>query len=436
MLACLVLLVACTPKGGADLSRRERAVVLLQRGDAKQAARLFDEELAEHPDDLALARARCEAHVKAGQADALLSKLEADDSALGHYQKGLLRFSRAAEAAGPAIKELEAAVAAKPTEGEFHHRLGVALLESEQYEKALAPLKKAVELEPKHTGWKLPMAKALGRTGQTAAATKAVREAVEEGLTANEAKAAHALMDQLTDPFARFPREAQGKLEQGLQWLQVADVPQQAIISFEEILRDYPDLAVVHSLLGLAYQKLDDAGRAVDEFKRALELDPSDGKTHVYLGDLYLARQRPDQAREQYEKALDRNATLDSAWLRLGELALEKRDLSKARRCFKAATTLAPDAPAPRIRLAMVHQLDGDFPAAEKELKTALDKDPESLELQLRLGVLHAERHGRARTPAEKKTAATEAQKWLEKVLERQPDNAIASRALESVKQR
>src|SRR6185295_13058688 len=158
-------------------------------------------------------------------------------------------------------------------------------------------------------------------------AVAALALVVQGSPTPAEVKVARALMDQIADPFAAFPQAARPTLEQGIQWLQVADVPQQAIVSFEEILHDYPDIAVVHALLGLAYQRIDDAGRAVDELKRAIELQPDDGKAHQYLGELYLSHQRPKQAREELERAIKLNPMLDIAYYRLGDLALERRDL-------------------------------------------------------------------------------------------------------------
>src|SRR5439155_8960695 len=131
------------------------------------------------------------------------------------------------------------------------------------------------------------------RSGDGKGAVAALSSAIASAPTHQDVKVARALMDQIADPFAAFPQAARPTLEQGIQWLQVADVPQQAIISFEEILHDWPDLAVVHALLGLAYQRIDDAGRAVDELKRAIELAPDDGKSHLYLGQLYLSHQRP-----------------------------------------------------------------------------------------------------------------------------------------------
>lgn len=437
-LAVAALGSACVTTTAASqrLSPREEAQVALQRGDAARALELLEPDFARNPDDLGLARLVAEAHVKAGSGDVLLARLATSDSAISHYQQGLVRFARAAEATGPAISEFRRAVELSPDEPEFHYRLGVALLESEQYEEALRSLEKATRLAPDRSGWALPLAKAKARTGDQPGAVAAIRTVVLGHPTPAEVKTAIALMDQLTDPFATFPSAAKPQLEQAMQWLQLADVPQQAIVQLEQILRDYPDLAVVHSLLGLAYDRLDDAGRAVDEFKRAIELAPDDGKNHLYLAALYEARQRPKNAEEHYLKAVEKNPVLADAWVRLGDIALDRNDLLGARRAFEVVARLRPDDPAARGKLALVFQLDGDWPAADRELKAIIEKDPENLEFALRLGVLHTERFTKAKTSAEREDAAKEAAKWLQKVLDAQPENAIASRALERVKAR
>ena len=110
---------------------------------------------------------------------------------------------------------------------------------------------------------------------------------------------------------------------------------------------------------------------------------------------------------------------------------MERQDYVAARRHFEVAARLVPESPAAHGKLALVLQLDGNWPAADKELHRVLDKEPENIEFMLRLGVLHTERFTKARTPAERTEASKEASKWLAKVLEAQPENAIASRALE-----
>jgi tetratricopeptide (TPR) repeat protein len=436
LLAGAIASAGCAgPRAAARaLTPREEAQVALQRGDATRALELLEPELGKRPDDLTLARLVAEAHVKAGTGDALLSRLSTTQTAVASYQRGLVRFARAAEASGPAIGEFRRAVELAPAEPEFHYRLGLALLESEHSEDARAALEQAVRLAPERAGWALPLAKARARLGDHRGAVAALRTVVLGTPSAAEVKTAIALMDQLSDPFAAFPSAARARLEQAMQWLQQADVPQQAIVELEQILRDYPDLAVVHALLGLAYDRLDDAGRAVDEFKRAIELDPKDGRVHLYLAELYQARQRPRNALEHYREAVERNPVLADAWVRLGDLALERSDLAAARQAFEVVARLRPDEPSAHGKLALVLQLEGDWPAADRELRGVLEQQPDNLEFVLRLGVLHTERFTRAKTAAERDEAAREATRWLQQVLDAQPENALASRALDRLK--
>jgi len=191
----------------------------------------------------------------------------------------------------------------------------------------------------------------------------------------------------------------------------------------------------VHALLGLAYQRIDDAGRAVDELKRAIELAPEDGKSHLYLGQLYLSHQRAKQAQAELERSLELNPMLDDAYFELGDLALDRKDYVTARNMFTLERYLSPDSVPAHGKLALVYQLEGDWPAADRELHAVVDKDTEgeNVDFMLRLGVLHTERFTKAKTAEERKAAAAEAQKWLAKVLEKQPENELASRALETV---
>jgi len=435
-------LLAAGCKHGSSIERvlspHEQARVYMEQNQPARAVSLLEELHAKSPDDLDMARTLTEAHVKSGRTDAWIAEIQRRNAqaerAVNHYMLGLAYFSRASDAGAPAVAAFERAIALTPNEAEFHYRLGIALLESEQYAAALGPLRRAAELAPDRAAVRLPLAKSLHRTGDSAGAVAALSAVVRAAPTASEVTTARALMNQIADPFASFPKAAEGKLEEGMRFLQELDVPQQAILAFEEILHDYPDLAVVHALLGLAYQRLDDAGRAVDEFKQAIELSPRDGKNYFYLGELYLSRQRAEAAREAFSKAVAFNPLLDEAWFRVGDLSLERRDLKAAREAFRILTWLQPEAVPPRGKLAVVYQLEGDFPAAERELRHVVEKDPENMEFSLRLGLLFAEQTQRTRKPEERRAAGEEAEKWLLKVLEEQPDNALASRALQQVK--
>ncbi|MBL8952006.1 MAG: hypothetical protein JNK82_14580, partial [Myxococcaceae bacterium] len=85
LLAVALVLTGCATTSSAQLSERERAQVLVQRGDAKSAVPILEELHAQSRHDFALARALAEAHVKAGSADALLARLQGNDTAISHY---------------------------------------------------------------------------------------------------------------------------------------------------------------------------------------------------------------------------------------------------------------------------------------------------------------------------------------------------------------
>lgn len=430
-------LTGCAHTGaGAGRSPLEEAKLALDRGDAPAALPELEQAHRQSPSDLDVARLLVEAYVKCGRSAELQKRLPNDpaDPAVHAYMLGLAHFADPATAGTQAIADLQQAVRLAPNLAELHYRLGLALLDSERFAEALPELSRAAELAPERTAIQLPLAKALARNGRREEAVAALRKVVLGHPSPAEVKIARALMDGIADPFAGFPDAARARLERGINWLQNADVPQEAIIQFEDILRDYPDLAVVHALLGLSYQRIEDAGRAVDELKRAIELDPRSGKNWLYLGELYLSHQRNDPAQEAFEKALALNPLLDSAYLHLGDLAIERRDLSTARQMYEALAALEPDAVPPRGKLALALELTGDYAGASRVLHAVVEKDPENVEFLLRLGLLEAERSKHAAQASEKKAAADEAAHDLEEVLERQPDNAIASRALQDVR--
>ncbi|MCP3144598.1 tetratricopeptide repeat protein [Pyxidicoccus xibeiensis] len=438
-----LLATGCSHTAPATASNRPadtrgKARVVLDENPPEKAVELLRAMQLQTPDDLDVARALTEAHVKAGRTDAWIAELQgriaAQERAVDQYMLGLALFSRARDAGAPTVAAFERAIALAPETAEFHYRLGVARLESEQYAAAVEPLRRATTLAPERTAWRLPLAKALHRTGDAPGAVAALGSVVRGRPSPGEVTTARALMEQIADPFAGIPKTAEAKLEEGLRYLNDLDAPQHAILAFEEILHDYPDLAVVHALLGLAYQRLDDAGRAVDEFKQAIERAPRDGKNHLYLGELYLSRQRPDAARTAFEQAVALHPLLDVAWFRLGDLHLERRDLNAAREAFSVAVALTPDAVPPRGKLALVYQLEGDYAAAERELRHVVEKDPENMEFSLRLGLLFTEQAMKSSRAETRKTASGEAERWLGKVLEAQPENAVASRALQQLK--
>lgn len=438
-------LAACTTttQPAVRLGPHAQARSYLEGNAPARAIPLLEALHQEQPDNLEIARTLTEAHVKHDGGTRLLARLTSGSraspaklSATELYMLGLTYFAQPGGAKAQAVEAFQKAIALSPDEPELHYRLGLVLLESEDYQGALPSLAKAFALSPARASYALPLAKAQHRTGHPREAVKSLQLALEAELRPADLRLARALMDEIADPLGKVPSALRPKLEEALVWLQERDLPQEAIVRLEEILREFPDLAPVHALLGLAYHRLDDAGRAVDELKRAIELAPDDGRTHYYLGEIYLARQRPDRATEHLQRAVALHPYLDDAYARLGDLALERGEPRQARDLFRRLTRLQPEAVAPRGKLALALQQLQAWPEAEAELLTVHKQRPDDPEFLLRLGILHMERLKRASTAAEKQSATEQASHWLRETLRIQPDNVLASRALETLNRR
>lgn len=435
----LCLLAACSHESaqGPSLSARQRARAWVDAGEPGRAIPLLEQLRRESPRDFELARALAEAYAKDGRSQALIDSLEhAPNDAITHYLRGLAYYSRAADADGKAVSELSAAAKLAPNEPEPAFRLGLALLEAERFESALPPLRQARQLAPERSSYALPLAKALFRAGERKESIEEIRKVIAAQPSPAEVKSARGLMEQIADPFVQVPKAARTRLDSALEALHTRDLPQQAIVTLEELALEYPDLSSVHQLLGLAYRRVDDVGRAAFELKRAIELAPEDGSSHLQLALLYSSRQQSKSAEEHFRAALERDPTLDDAYWQLAELALERQELTRAGELFSVLTYLRPDAIAPRGKLALVFQLQQQWAAAEKQLERILETEPKSVEFKLRMGILHTEHFRKASTAAERKSASGKAARWLEQVLAEQPENAVASRALETVKAR
>ncbi len=437
LLVVTALLSACATVPPAKVGTEvEELRGLVREGKFEVAIKKLSQRVATHPDDLEAWRALAEAHVKAGSAADWLTSLQRETRPVADYARGLVHFAATETAGTVAIADFQRAVAAAPRVAEYQHRLGVALLELERYAEARAALERAVADAPNETTWQLPLAKARQRTGDRKGATAALKAFIRSDARAGDVARARDLMAQLNDPFAGVPSSARAKLDEAFTWLHDKQVPQQGLVALEELAHDFPDLAVVHTLLGLAFRQLDDVGRAVEELKRAIELAPETADNHLYLAEIYLSRQRKDAAREHLVRAIELNPYLGEAQASLGDMLLDAMDYAPAMEAFRIASLLDPGATAPLGKLALAQQLSGDFAAADKTLRGVLETHPTDVEFTLRLGLLYIDRSVKAGRVADKSSAREEAQKHLRRVLELDPENAIASRALEGLQAR
>ena len=436
-LACVLALTAgCrTPSAiqGND-SLVAEAQKLLSEGQVSRAIERLNSERTRTPHDFSVIRVLVAAHRQGGTLATFMSTLPARHDAPTHYARGLALFAGTARVDDAVAGEFQAALSVAPEEGELHHRWGLLLLESERFDEAITPLKRAVELAPRQFSYCLPLARALHRAGHPQEARAALLRLVDVDAAGTDIAHAALLMNELTDSLVRVPASAHKAIEEALRLLNNANAPEAAIVALEELLHAYPGLAGGHVLLGLAFQRTNDASRAVDSFRHASALNPDDALPHLYLGELYSSRGKREAAKASFEEAATRNPFLPIPPWRLGEVALDAKDLVAAERWFHRWARILPDEPAPRAKWALVLQLMGRFRDAELALLASHAAQPENPEYMLRLGLLFVDERLKAKTATAKREAETAAVKWLSATLAKDPENADASRALDSVR--
>ncbi len=130
--------------------------------------------------------------------------------------------------------------------------------------------------------------------------------------------------------------------ERGLEQLASAD-PSGAEQCFCEALALDPDVAELHSHLGLLQQARGDRNRAQVSFRRAIDLQPHRIEHRVNHASLLIAERRTAEAEACLRAALEIDSRSRAAWSNLGVLlASVKRD-DEAERCFEAALAIDPD---------------------------------------------------------------------------------------------
>src|SRR5262249_46178258 len=128
--AALSLCCGCSHVSAPDVPTRQ-ARRWLEEGQPEKAIAVLSELRRRAPDDLGVARGLVEAYVRADRTGELIAELSGgkSPSAVTHYMLGLAHLSRSADADGPGIAELRAAIALAPDQAELHHALALALLQ-------------------------------------------------------------------------------------------------------------------------------------------------------------------------------------------------------------------------------------------------------------------------------------------------------------------
>lgn len=266
-----------------------------------------------------------------------------------------------------ALVDFQAAEQQDPKNGDIAFNLGLTYVRMGRYKDAIVPLRRAASDPNTAVETSYLLGVSLYEIGSFAEAATEL-----EPLREQASKHQDEILYLLEESYRRGRSAAKAKNV------------------FTELMSRYPDSALVHKLLGIAYDEQGDSDQSLAEFKAAVRVDPRLQDAHLAIGILYLNKHEdqeaipwlkqeialnqcqaaahyylgeidrrashPTAALSQYRRAITCDSTFPDAYLGLGLLFEAEGQDTRALSALRRAASLAPDNR--RIHYQLAHELD------------------------------------------------------------------------------
>lgn len=241
--------------------------------------------------------------------------------------------------------------------------LGAAYIESKDYGLAIAPLTRALQLNPQLVGAEQMLGYALLAQGSAAEAIPHLERAnAQEALGIAQLKTGDfsGAVKNLEAALAKHPNDpdllyylgrASGLLSKS---------------AFDTLEGSYANSARAHHALGDSYAALRQVPQAEKEYGEALRIRPDTPGIHLSLGQLYATAAQWPQAESEFAAEAKLQPQDAETAYRLGNALLQGGKLKEARMQLERADRLRPHMPEVLYALGKAASSQGDTALAEK----------------------------------------------------------------------
>jgi len=274
-----------------------------------------------------------------------------------------------------AIAEFQKATELDPKLALAFVDLGAMYVEKRDFAAAIAPLKRALELNPEIEGVHQLLGYALLGQGYAAEAIPHFEQAHDDDTlgialleTGDYSRAVPLLQKSLGknpgDPdLLYYYGRASGLLSKQV---------------FDDLEARFPNSPRSHQMMAQNYAALRDVPNAEKEYREALRLRPQTSGLHLELGELYARAQQWDKAEEEYRAETQIQPGSAEAAYRLGEAMVQEGKFHEARLALSNSDRLKPDMPETLYMFGKAASLDGDDALAAKCWKHVLDLEKDT----------------------------------------------------------
>jgi tetratricopeptide (TPR) repeat protein len=284
-----------------------------------------------------------------------------------------------------AIAEFRKATESDPNLSEAFLDLGEELMQTHDYGAAVAPLRRALELRPDLDAAHLQLGYALLSLGYAAEAIPHLKRvpALEAlGIAQIETGQYEEAVANLSAALVKRPNDADLLYYLG----RASGLLSKR--SIDTLLSVDPDSARAHQAMGENYFVLRQMPQAEQEYREALRQRPDIPGLQLELGLVHARSAQWDKAEEAFRAEAKRQPGNAEAAYRFGAALLQQGKVHEARAELERADRLQPDMPETLYLLGKAASLDADLPLAEKSWTRviALEKET-SLAAQAHFGL-------------------------------------------------
>lgn len=260
-----------------------------------------------------------------------------------------------------AVLHFKNAMTAKPTDAEPYYQLGISYLAMNDVRTGGGYLKRATELNPKHTSAQLKFAELLAGGD---------KENVEDAQ-----QRAQTVLALLPDNVEALDVLAVTELRLGK--------PDSAEEHLQQALRKSPGhLQTSITLAQVRLARKDIAG-AEQVLKEAADLSPKSPDPRVYLGGFYMAQGKLAEAEQEYRRALAIDPKNGSALLSLAALQIKQGQMDQAEQTYRQISALPDKQYRPMHALFLFRNGKRDEAIKELEKLNAADTSDRNVRTEL-----------------------------------------------------
>jgi tetratricopeptide (TPR) repeat protein len=431
------ILAACATSGKAG-EQLAKGLKLLDEGKTAEAIKVLEKAVDDDYSNPAAHRAYVQAMASAFKFKETEEKyagwIQRDPRWAARYALGLVHFVKSPASAMLAVDDFKAALALGPDIVDIRYRLALVQLEMEDFRGACETLSTAVAMAPYNPSLRPAYGMCLIMTGSPAAAREQVAALANLEPSAKDMEHAQSVLAKINNPFLMLPASVETDYAKAVDLLEKYDVPAKAMEILEAITQKYPDLGPVHLMLGMAYSKIGDNGRALAELKTASEMSPDSAAVWQALAGIYQGLDKMDNAAEYYKRALALDPLSANTYIQLGAIYANKGDFEKAIPLFQSLVHLYGRRVDYHFMLARTLQSSGNLDAAEKEFQWIVDHDKDSPHGLVGLGYIYASRLARERDPVKRQALYNKAWDMATKALQQDPNFEAAKNLVDLLK--